>query len=699
MQANQCRLFNFLHNVPQFKVPIYQRTYSWKKKECRKFFDDVLNAGGGESVSTYFIGSIVHIAEKHSTPSNPAPNLIIDGQQRLTTVMLILEALARQLGDEGLIQDVSAEELRNSYLVNKYKSGEQYYKLLLTQTDKKSLCALMGQKERPINYSFQIEENFESITKWIGELDANELNKLYWGLGKVIIVDISLQRGEDNPQRIFESMNSTGRELSQADLIRNFVLMNLDIDQQTSLYQEHWRPMEELFGQEAYQAHFDYFVRHYLTYKTREIPNIREVYDAFKCYAEQPEVEHGEVGDLVADIHTFSKYYCAMALGQEPDKELSEAFSDLQDYKTEVVYPFLLELYQDYSEGVLSKEDFETIIRLVEAYVFRRAVCDIPTNSLNKTFATFGRTIRKDNYLQSIKAHMLTLSSYRRFPDNAEFQRALQRRNLYNFKRCSYWLRRLENYGRKERIGVEEYTIEHILPQNKNLSTKWQNDLGDNWKDVQEKYLHTLGNLTLTGYNSEYSDRPFHEKRDMEGGFKDSPLNLNRDLRERESWNEDAIEARAKKLAELAVNVWAAPDLPEEVLREYTLDVEEVSSYSIADYPNLATNSPMRKLFDDFRKEVLALDECVVEEFLKHYISYKAESNFVDVEPRKDWLLLTLNMRFHDLHDPRDLAKDVTNIGHLGQGDVQVYLDSPDDVPYVLGLVRQSLETQMGNDD
>ena len=533
MQANQCRLFNFLHNVSQFKVPLYQRTYSWKEKECGKFFDDILAAGGDKSVSTYFIGSIVHIAEKHSTPSNPAPNLIIDGQQRLTTVMLILEALARRLDDDGLIKGVSAEELRNSYLVNNYKSGEQKYKLLLTQTDKESLCALVSQKERPINYSFQIEKNFESITKWMRGLDAGEFSNLYWGLDKVIIVDISLQRDEDNPQRIFESMNSTGRELSQADLIRNFILMNLDIDQQTSLYQEHWRPMEELFGQESYQAHFDYFIRHYLTYKTREIPNIREVYDAFKCYVEQPEVKHGKVSDLVAAIHTFSKYYCAMALGQEPDKELSEAFGDLQDYKTEVIYPFLLELYQDYSEGVLSKKDFETIIRLVEAYVFRRAVCDIPTNSLNTTFATFGRAIKKDNYLQSIKAHMLTLSSYRRFPNNAEFQQALQNRNLYNFKRRSYWLRRLENHGRKERIEVEEYTIEHILPQNKDLSPKWQNDLGDNWKNIQEKYLHTLGNLTLTGYNSEYGDRPFSEKRDRPGGFRNSPLRLNEDLRER----------------------------------------------------------------------------------------------------------------------------------------------------------------------
>ena len=233
-----------------------------------------------------------------------------------------------------------------------------------------------------------------------------------------------------------------------------------------------------------------------------------------------------------------------------PDKQLALAFRDLRDLKVDVAFPFLLELYHDYVEGPLDKDDLAGAVRFVEAYVFRRAVCGIPTNSLNKTFATFGRFVRKDRYLESIKAHLLTIRSYRRFPDDEEFKRDLEIRDLYNFPRRSYWLRRLENHGRKERVPVDEYTIEHIMPQNENLSAKWRNALGSEWQRVQATWLHTLGNLTLTGYNAEYSDRPFAEKRDMSGGFRQSPLRLNEDLKSLATWDEAAIQTRATRLAE-----------------------------------------------------------------------------------------------------------------------------------------------------
>ena len=267
--------------------------------------------------------------------------------------------------------------------------------------------------------------------------------------------------------------------------------------------------MEVAFGQEAYGAHFDSFMRHYLTFKTGEIPNIREVYDAFKTHARDSDVAAEGVDTLVADIHAFAEYYCAMALGKETDKDLSVAFKDLRELKVDVSYPFLLELYHDYRQGFLTKEQLSQAVRLVEAYVFRRAVCSIPTNSLNKTFATFCRALKKDHYLESIQAHLLLLPSYRRFPSDEEFKREITLRDLYNFRSRSYWLRRMENRDRKELSPVDEYTIEHILPQNENLSTKWREALETEWRRIHETYLHTLGNLTLTGYNSEYSDRPF----------------------------------------------------------------------------------------------------------------------------------------------------------------------------------------------
>ena len=608
---------------------------------------------------------------------------------------MILEALARQLGDSEPVDGFSAKKLRSYYLLNPLEEGERGFKLLLTQTDKASLLALVQQKAQPTDQSLRITENFAFFEEQVQNLGA-DLPALCHGLAKLVVVDIALSRDQDNPQLIFESMNSTGRELSQADLIRNFILMGLEPAHQTRLYEDHWRPMEVGFGQEGYGSHFDSFMRDYLTLKTGEISNVRAVYEAFKSQARTPDIAAAGVDALVADIHAFAGYYCAMALGKEADKKLAEAFRDLRELKVDVAYPFLLELYDDFANGRLESTDFEAAVRLVEAYVFRRAVCAIPTNSLNKTFATFGRALQKDRYLESVQAHLLTLPSYRRFPGDEEFKREFVVRDLYNFPRRSYWLRRLENDGRKERVPVDEYTIEHILPQNENLSAKWRDELGPEWQRVQETWLHTLGNLTLTGYNAEYSDRRFSEKRDMKGGFRESPLKLNEGLSSLDKWDEAAIKDRAERLAAVAAGVWAVPSLQAEVLESYRPRGEKAAGYTVEDHPQLAIGSPRRDLFEIFRKDVLALDPCVSEEFLKLYVAYKAETNFVDIVPQKSRLRLSLNMQFHELHDPKGLAKDVTSLGRWGNGDAEVGFSKPEELPYVMGLVRQAFEKQMG---
>ena len=517
MKATEASLLQFLRKSPQFVIPIYQRTYSWTERECRQLWDDILRAGQRDDISAHFVGSVVYVEKGLYQVSSQTPLLVIDGQQRLTTVSLLLEAVARHLGEEEPVEGFSAKKIRYYYLLNEMEGNERRFKLLLTQADRDALCALVTQKGELSDHSLRIAENFALFNDWL-EAAKTDLAAVCRGLSKLVIVDVSLSRDQDNPQLIFESMNSTGRELSQADLIRNYILMGLDPKLQTALYDDHWRPMEVNFGQAAYDAHFDGFMRYYLTVKTGEIPNVREVYEAFKAYSRTTEVAEAGVEALVADIQTFAGYYCAMALGAETDKALSQAFQDLRELKVDVAYPFLLELYDDYQSGTLSRDDFVAAVRLVESYVFRRAICGIPTNSLNKTFATLYRSVRKDRYLESIQATLLLGSSYRRFPNDEEFMRDLVDRDLYNFPRRSYWLRRLENHGRKERVPVEQYTIEHIMPQNPNLSQEWRQALGPDWEKVQERKLHTLGNLTLTGYNSEYSDRPFQEKRDMEGG-------------------------------------------------------------------------------------------------------------------------------------------------------------------------------------
>jgi len=572
------------------------------------------------------------------------------------------------------------------------KKDNKKYKLILSQTDKDTLIALIDKSKVnfPKDYSLRVKTNYEFFKKKLAE-NIDELETICKGIAKLLIVDISLDRQYDNPQLIFESMNSTGKELTQADLIRNYILMGLEHELQSRLYEEYWRPMELDFGQEAYQTYFDAFMRHHLTVKTKEIPKIDSIYEAFKKYHRE---ENLSIELLVADIRAYSKYFCKMALGQEEDKELSYAFKDLKELKVDVAYPLLLELYDDYENNHLSKDDFEKAIRLIESYVFRRAVCAIPTNSLNKTFANFAKSIKKDRYLESIQATFMLLTSYKKFPTDDEFKIHLSSKDLYNFRNRSYWLRRLENFGRKERVNVNDYTIEHIMPQNENLSQEWKNTLGENWQDIQAQWLHTLGNLTLTGYNSEYSDKPFEEKRDMEGGFAKSPLKLNEYLRDQNLvWNEDAIKSRATILSNQAANVWVSPKLEISILETYKAPKTSNSNYTMDDHPNLL-KSQNKKLFEEFRKEVLSLDSNVTEEFLKLYIAYKAETNFVDIVPQANSLKLYVNIALNELEDPKKLGRDVSNVGTWGNGDTEVILNSIDEITYIIGLVRQAFEKQ-----
>lgn len=695
MKAREVSLLVLLKNSPQFKIPIYQRTYSWTEAECAQLWDDIIRAGTDERINAHFVGSVVYIEEGLYQISSQHPVLVIDGQQRLTTVSLILEALARQLSaKEETIGEFSARKIRNYHLLNPEEGGERHFKLILTQTDKTSLLALLEQREPPEDESIRLLKNFqffENKVKGIGDL-----RPLCQGLAKLMAVDIALSRGQDNPQLIFESMNATGLKLGQADLIRNFILMALEPEQQSRLYENHWRPMEVAFGQEAYAHHFDSFMRHYLTVRMGgDIPRIRDVYARFKEYSARRD---GGVESLLEDIKIFAQYYCAIALKKEEEPRLADAFGDLRELKKDVAYPLLLELYHDYKQEKLGLDDFVCAIRLIESYIFRRAVCEMATNTLNTTFATFARNLDEDRYLESIRAHFQLLTGRRRFPGDKEFMDELKRRNSYNFKPKEYLLRKLENDGheRKEKVVIGEYTIEHIMPQNPDLSREWRNALGENWEEVHSSYLHTLGNLTLTGYNSEYSDHPFERKRDMEGGFRDSPILLNRGLGQLETWGETQIKERANRLTELALKVWRAPGLAEDVLGRHRPEPRTQQEYSIEDHRYLA-GGVTRSLFDLLGKEILAIDPCVKQEYRKLYIAYKAETNFVDVIPQANQLRLIINLDFDELVDPKGIAKDVTNLGKWGNGNVELALTSEDEITYAMSLIRQAFEKQVGN--
>ncbi|NIF37849.1 DUF262 domain-containing protein [Enterobacter sp. Tr-810] len=695
MKAKEAKLLNFLHTAPQLVIPIYQRLYSWSLKECEQLWEDIIRCGRDEDNQGHFIGSVVYIENGLYSVTSQSPLLIIDGQQRITTVSLLIAALAEAVGDLELIEGFNQAQLRGFYLTNPLLSGEKRYKLILSLTDNETLRAIIDGKPLPETSSVRVKENFDFFREKLR--DKVLLETVCKGLGKLIVVDISLQRGNDNPQLIFESMNSTGKKLSQADLIRNYILMGLETERQTNLYNDHWRRMELLFGQEAYSEQFDAFMRHYLTVKTGDIPKIDDIYEAFKQYFHQTKKS---VECILAEIHQYAGYYCSIALGAEKNKELKNVFQNIRELRMDVAYPLMLELYDDYKHDKLSVEDYSEALRLMESYVFRRAVCSIPTNSMNKTFAGLSKNFDKERYLESIKASFILLPSYRRFPGDEEFIRDIQTRDLYNFRSRSYWLRRLENHKHKEPISVEGYTIEHILPQCDNKQEKvpvsWRTELGDEWQRVWETRRHTLGNLTLTGYNSEYSNRSFSEKRDMDGGFKYSHLRLNDGLSALDSWNESTISARAEKMAILASDVWPSAKLSSDILAHYHPQVDANTVYRFEDHAHLAKEN-VNALFDAFRKATLELDPCVTEVFLKLYIAYKAEVNFVDVVPQAKRLLLILNIPYSQVNDPKGICRDITGLGRWGNGDVEVGFEKLDELPYVMFLVTQAFERQIDN--
>lgn len=695
MKAGPSNILPFFRKSHQFKVPIYQRTYSWNESECMQLLSDIVRVGRDEKISAHFIGSIVYIEESLYSVTNPGPLLVIDGQQRLATLTLLLVALAKTLGESEPIDGFSAPKLMNYYILNKEESDERRYKLLLTQTDKESLISIIDQKNQPKDHSIKINKSYKLFMKELAK--QVDLSAVCKGLSKLMLVDIAIDPDNDNPQLIFESMNSTGIKLSQADLIRNYILMGIQPKLQEQLYEEFWRPMEISFGQEAYNKHFGNFIRYYLTVKTGEIPKEDDVYEVFKNYSQSIVILDAGIKELVRDIHEFAKYYRAMEFQAEIDEELKISFYNLRDLKVNVAYPFLLKLYQDYTKGLLLKSEFIEVVKLTEAYVFRRAICAIPANSLNKIFANFIKIINKDQYLESIKVHFLWLKSYRRFPLDQEFIECMQTHDLYNFRHRIYWLRRFENYGRRKKVSIEEYTIEHIMPQSVENSKEWKMNLGENWQNVSQSYLHTLGNLTLTAYNSQNSNKSFQEKRDIHGGFRESPLNINKGLGVIDVWNEDAIKARSLKLAKRAIEVWPAPYIPEHVLARYQQNqIKKLieGGYTRTDHPQLQ-NVQLKELFDAFAHEVKELDFCVNEEFLKHYVTYKAETNFVSVESRAKYLLLLLNIEYSEINDPRGICRDVSHIGTVATGNVEVKLSTLDDLPYVIGLVRQSLDLQL----
>ncbi|MDR1385900.1 MAG: DUF262 domain-containing HNH endonuclease family protein [Planctomycetaceae bacterium] len=564
MKATETKVVDFLaSNKTQFVIPVYQRNYDWPKKDCERLLNDILEIGSNKKMIAHFIGSIVFIHDSAYTTSNIKELTIIDGQQRLTTITLIyiaIHRLAQELNNESLVN-----EILDTYLINKYASKEEEkLKLRPTENNDKALKYLLNNNKNDIFPDFsKIIDNFNYFKNRIAE----ENYKVIWeGLNKLMFVEISLEKSKDDPQRIFESLNSTGLELSQADLIRNYILMGLNRNDQTKIYQKYWEFIEKHAKYEISNiSKVSDYIRDYLTFKNKKIPNKRNVYFEFK--EKYPITTFEKLIDDLTEIKDFSIHYNKLINPQkETDKGIRLQLEYIDRLEVNVAFPFLIKVYDDYESSLMDKATFISILELIQSYLWRRFILGLPTNALNKIFMTLYEKVDVSNYLFSVQKSLLQRTGTQRFPKDAEVIDALKVKDVYNIKSKNrlYLLERLENHENKEYIRVEgnpDITVEHIFPQTPD--PKWKIELEkDKFIFIQDNYLNTIGNLTLSGNNGKLGNKTFVEKRDLkEAGYKDSRLWLNKYLSKLEKWDQEEIEKRFVQIVERFLKIWKYPNI------------------------------------------------------------------------------------------------------------------------------------------
>jgi uncharacterized protein with ParB-like and HNH nuclease domain len=564
MKGRAEHLLVFLEGArKRFIIPVYQRNYDWKNENCKQLFDDLVSVIK-DGKSSHFFGSIV------SYPHSREEIILIDGQQRITTVSLIMIAMINALKKRELItNDNTLLPRLEDYIVDKYDKTERKVRLKPFRYDCDAFDKLIYKEEKEfindsivtINYRYF----YDRIVKY-KELSADEL---FDAIDKLEVIDIELEpQHGDNPQLIFESLNSTGLDLSESDKIRNFVLMNLAPDVQEKYYDSYWNKIERCCKNEL-----DGFVRNYLTIKQGVIPNLKSIYPSFKDFTKHKEIEP-ILQDMVKyaiayqDIKTFS-------IGEPETNEIAKRL-DLLDMT--VAYPFLMAFISYAKETSMENDEIFSVLSCIETFIFRRLMCDLPTNALNKIFATLHSSVLKnkkeDDSYSSVMIYLLEnrkLSSS--FPKDEEFLNGFTSKNIYAMraKNKEYIFERLENGSSKEKNDVVDniekgiLTVEHIMPQT--LSPSWKQSLGKDWSEIQERWLHTISNLTLSGYNYNYSNRPFQEKKNMTNGFLQSGLRLNHYIAQFDKWGEEELELRKGKLSKMALNIWSYPEtnfIPEE---------------------------------------------------------------------------------------------------------------------------------------
>lgn len=563
MKANETKVEDFLSsNKTQFVIPVYQRNYDWSTSQCKQLLDDILEVGTSKKMNAHFIGSLVYVHDDVYTATRIKELTIIDGQQRITTltlIYLVLHRLAIELKNESLVS-----EINETYLINKFAPEGEKLKLRPTENNDKAIKYLLRSDPNEEFSDFsKVIDNFNYFKERITEENFEFVLR---GLSKLMFVEISLDREKDAPQRIFESLNSTGLELSQSDLIRNYILMGLNRRDQNKIYNNYWEIIEKLAKDETLNtSKVSDFIRDYLTLVNNKIPNKSKVYLEFKTKFPTTYLE--DLENVLTPIKSLVKFYNKLINPKnETDNEIRTQLEYINRLEINVAYPFLMKVYEDYSENIITKDTFIEILDFIQSFVWRRFIVGLPTNALNKIFMTLYEKIESNNYFISLQQWLLKRPGSQRFPKNKEVIESLKLKDVYNIKskNRTYLLERIENFENREPVIIEgnsDITIEHIFPQNP--EPKWKVDLGaDEYNLLKENYLNTIGNLTLSGNNGKLGNKSFLFKRDLEtAGYKDSRLWLNKYLSNADKWDKFEIEKRFAVLAERFLNIWKYPDI------------------------------------------------------------------------------------------------------------------------------------------
>ena len=557
MKASERKITKlFSESDTVFSIPVYQRDYNWQEKQCQRLFKDILQTGKNEKVSSYFLGSIVYIHDGIYGVGEKEFH-VIDGQQRMTTLTLLFLAIYFKL--KGTILAKDADKIYNQYVVNPYSEKEIKLKLLPPEENLYILNKISHNKFNELE-AFQdrnMLKNYLFFEKELENLSFDDMKHLSNGIEKLIYIDIALEKGKDDPQKIFESLNSTGLDLSQGDLIRNYILMDLERGEQNRIYKEIWIPIEnncKVSDGSEITSYVSDFIRDYLTLKTEKISSKPKVFETFKAYYEK------ENDEKLEDMKKYSEAYSYIIKPiLEKDKDIQRELDYLKSLDKTVINTFLIGILKDYKDNILEKDELLNILILLQSYLWRRYITEKPTNALNKIFqGMYGKISRSGNYYENLVDVLMAED----FPTDEELESALKLKNVYKDKeKLNYVFKKLENYNHNELIDFEneKITIEHIFPQKPNKA--WKENYSDNELEQMISFKDTISNLTLTGSNSNLSNKAFHEKRDDEvHGYKNSKLYMNKYLGRLEEWNLLSMEARFESLYDDIIKIWKRPE-------------------------------------------------------------------------------------------------------------------------------------------